>query len=618
MRKNLQLTLSCVLCLLILYWGAFGAFASLQQRPLFVLLVVLLGILMFPLWKNTRRQHIGAVIDTVLAITTALACVRIIRSADDIMTSLPFASVTDIWLCLLLVAAILEISRRAVGLVFPLIVIVTLGYARFGAHLPGALQHRGFDTSFIVETLYLGDLGLWGLLSGIAAGVIAAFTLLGAVLLRAGGAEVMIGVATRISGGSVGGGAKTATIASGLFGMISGSSVANVATTGNFTIPLMKRLGYPAPFAAAVEAVASTGGQLAPPIMGAAAFIMAEIIGVDYLTIAAAAALPALLFYGGVLTSIHRKALRLGLQPLPPEQIPSWRKALNFGKGVLSIALALGGLIGGLIAGKSLQTSAFFGIVGALIGYLLQSAGDSGRDRIEMLRNIVCEATRGVVTIGILLACAQILVAMINLTGIGVSLSGAIVEMADGNLLWVAPLVAVVCLIIGMGIPTTAAYVLVAAVMAPALIRSGVEPLIGHLYVFYYATLSVITPPMCIAIFVAAGIAKERWTPVAAHALRLGAVTYVIPALFLIYPGLLIIGKIGDIAISILAGVVLVISMTMVFGNATITGNRRVDTVIWLTPALITLSGIPIALVASITLLTVTLIFYRKQLSKKG
>ena len=617
MNEKPLLALGGALCLLVLYTGAFGSFASLIQRPLFVLLVVPLGTLMFPLWAGTPYRRLGAVIDATIAAVIVAACVRIIWNADDIMTSLPFATTADIWLCALMVVAILEVSRRVVGPVFPLIVIIALCYARFGSYLPESIQHRGFDTGFIVETLYLSDLGMWGLLTGVAAGVIASFTLLGAVLLRAGGAEIMIGIATRAGGGSAGGGAKIAAIASALFGMISGSAVANVATTGNFTIPMMRRLGYPPPLAAAVEAVASTGGQLAPPIMGAAAFIMAEIVGVDYFKVAAAAALPALLFYSGVIAAVHRAALNLNLRPLPPEQIPSWRQALEFKKGIPAVTLALGGLIGGIVIGKSLTTAAFFGIIGAVIGYIVQGAGGSAKARTAAVCNTIKDASRGIVVIGVLLACAQILVAIINLTGVGVNLSGAIAAAAGGNVIWTAIIVAVVCLVIGMGMPTTAAYVLVAAVMAPALIRVGVDPLAGHLFVFYYATLSVITPPMCIAVFVAAGIAETRWTAVASHALRLGAIVYVIPALFLIYPGLLTYGGGENIALGVLAGLVLTVATSMFFfDGAKITKSRVIDMIVWAAPILLVFSAIPYAPVFGAVALAAALLCRRWRMSQ--
>ena len=613
MRDRLCLALGGALCLLVLYSGAFGSFVSLIQRPLFVMLVVPLGALMFPLWADTPYRRLGAALDAALCLCVVAACATVIGRADEIMTSLPLATDTDIWLCLLLAAAILEVSRRVVGPVFPLLVLAALGYARFGAYLPEPLKHRGFDTGFIVETLYLGDLGMWGLLAGVAAGIIASFTLMGAALLRTGGAEMMIGVATRVGGGSMGGGAKVAAISSALFGMVSGSAVANVATTGNFTIPMMRRLGYPPSLAAAVEAVASTGGQLAPPIMGAAAFVMAEIVGVDYLKIVAAATLPALLFYGGVLTAVHRAALTLDLKPLPPDQIPSWRETLRFDKGMPAVLLALGGLTTGILMGKSLQTAAFFGTVGALAGCALQGGGGSIRAATGIVRGIIEDASRGIVIIGALLACAQILVAMINLTGAGVSLSGAIAAAAGGSVFWTALIVAAVCLIIGMGMPTTAAYVLAAAVMAPALIRAGVEPLAGHLFVFYYATLSVITPPLCIAVFVAAGIAKEPWTAVASRALRLGAVLYCVPALFLLYPGLLLDGGPADIAGGVLAGTVLTVAASMLFfGGIGITGLRGLDILLWLVPIGLALAPLPFAPVLAAVVLIAVLVLRRR------
>jgi len=295
--------------------SAFGVFESLIQRSIFLALVVFVGVLQFPLKLPRGAGWLGYAIDAAIVAATLAACGYIVLYADAIMTSLPTAGRLEIGLTIALVLVILELSRRAIGLVFPLLVATGLAYALLGQYIPGRLGHRGFDMEFVTETLLLGDLGFWGSLVGVAATVIAAFTLFGSFLLHTGGGRAFMDLALRVSGRSTGGAAKIATVASSIFGMVSGSSVANVATTGNFTIPLMKRLGYPAGLAGGVEAVASTGGQLAPPIMGAAAFIMAEILGVEYLRIAAAAILPAVLFYLGVFvtTSFWGMALVLAL-----------------------------------------------------------------------------------------------------------------------------------------------------------------------------------------------------------------------------------------------------------------------------------------------------------------
>jgi len=340
--------LSILLVAFVLYTCGTGPFESIIHRAVFVAILSVLGVFMYPLWSGSRLRPLGIVIDAAMALIAVAACTYVVINYELIMGTLPMAQTHDIIMTACLVAIILEISRRAIGLIFPLIVVVIILYALFGEYVPGRLGHRGFDVYFLTENLFLSDLGIWGMLTGVAATVIAAFTVFGSVLLNTGGGQTFIDIAMRLGGRAPGGGAKIATIASGLFGMISGSAVANVATTGNFTIPLMKRLGYPPAMAGGTEAIASTGGQIAPPIMGAAAFIMAEIIGVDYVRIMVAAALPAFLFYMGVFMTIHVLATEGSLGSVPDEEVPQWKQILHW-RRILPICTALVALFFGIL-----------------------------------------------------------------------------------------------------------------------------------------------------------------------------------------------------------------------------------------------------------------------------
>ncbi|MDN3557521.1 TRAP transporter permease [Halomonas maura] len=578
MREHLTKGLALALGGLILYTSATGPFESLVQRGIFLALVLLLGLTVYPLAAGTRWRPLGLAVDLCLAVGAIAACGYVVLNHQRILVELPWATPRDMLMTGVLLVAILELSRRAIGAIFPLLVIAGLAYAYFGALIPGSLGHRGFDLAFITETIYLGDLGVWGMLVGVAATTIAAFVMFGCLLLHTGGGQTFMDLALRISGRSPGGAAKVATVASGLFGMVSGSAVANVATTGNFTIPMMKRLDYPRPFAAGVEAVASTGGQVAPPILGAAAFIMAEILGESYVRIALAALLPAILFYLGVFVTIQLVARRRGLRVVPDDELPVWRDILR-AERLVPILAALGGLFYGVLSGRSIQTSAFFGILMTFLSFTLFAvlAGKAWRDILAKLLAGLMDAGKGMVIIGVLLAGAQILVAMIGMTGIGVTLASLIVDLGGQSLFLVAAIVGGVCLILGMGIPTTAAYVLVASVLAPALTDIGVEPLIAHLFVFYFATLSVITPPVCVAVFVASGIAQTNWLPAAGEAVRLAAVIYVIPFLLLIYPSLAGFGSWLDIALAACQGVAFVLAFAALMSRASITGRRILD-----------------------------------------
>jgi TRAP transporter 4TM/12TM fusion protein len=607
-RQRAITALSLLLALFILYTSAFGVFESLVQRAIFVALVVCVGVLQFPLRLPARLRPLGWIIDAAIIVVALMACGYVVWQADAIMTSLPTAGPRELFLTAGLVLVILELSRRAIGLVFPLMVAAGLAYALLGQYIPGRLGHRGFDAAFVAETLLLGDLGFWGSLVGVASTVIAAFTLFGSFLLHTGGGQAFMDLALRISGRATGGGAKIATVASGIFGMVSGSSVANVATTGNFTIPLMKRLGYPPALAGGVEAVASTGGQLAPPIMGAAAFIMAEILGVEYVRIAAAAVLPAVLFYMGVFVTVHIVARQQGLGQVPDEEIPTWRAVLQW-RRLLPIIAAFGGLGYGILSGFSLQTAVFYGIVGtvvALVAGRLGGGAAAGEPATKQLASALDDGGKGMVIVGILLAGAQILVAMINLTGIGITLSSMIVGDGTLPMLVVGLIVAAVCMVMGMGIPTTAAYVLVASTLAPALVKIGVAPLTAHMFVFYYATLSVITPPVCVAVFVAAGIAQTPWWAVARQAVTLGAVTYIIPFLFLLYPGMLETTGLLPFLEAAVSGMVFVLAFAHLFGGARITGSRALDSAAWLGVAAIAVYpsrfALPVAVVSFLVL----------------
>ncbi|MCI0509628.1 TRAP transporter 4TM/12TM fusion protein [Chromohalobacter marismortui] len=578
MRDYLTKGLALALGGLILYTSAVGPFASLVQRSVFLALTLLLGLAIYPLGAGTRWRPLAIGIDLLLAASAMVACGYIAINQNRILVELPWATPLDMLMTTALVVTILELARRAIGWIFPLLVVTGLGYAFLGAYIPGPLGHRGFGPAFVTETLFLGDLGIWGMLVGVAATTIAAFVLFGGLLLHTGGGQTFMDLALRISGRSPGGAAKVATVASGLFGMVSGSAVANVATTGNFTIPMMKRLSYPRPFAAGVEAVASTGGQIAPPILGAAAFIMAEILGMSYVRIALAALLPAIFFYLGVFLTIHMVARRRELQVVPDDELPSWASVLR-PERLIPILAALGGLFYGVLSGHSIQTSAFYGILMTVLFYtgFAMLARTAWRDIAGRLLSGLIDAGKGMVIIGVLLAGAQILVAMIGMTGIGVTLASLIVEVGGQSLFLVALIVGGVCLILGMGIPTTAAYVLVASVLAPALTEIGVEPLIAHLFVFYFATLSVITPPVCVAVFVASGIAQTNWLPAAGESVRLAAAIYVIPFLLLIYPALAGFGTWLDIVLAICQGVAFVTAFAALMSRVHVTGNRLLD-----------------------------------------
>lgn len=591
MRERFIVGLSGALGLFVFYTAFFGGFESLIQRAIFVAIIGVLGLAMFPLGHGRGWRPLGLAIDACIGVVLVGACAYIIWNFERIMTQLPWAQWYDIALGAGAVLAVLELARRATGsLLFPAIVALSVAYALFGHLIPGEFGHRGFDVGYLTEVVYLSDRGLWGLLVNVASTTLAAFVLFGAMLLHTGAGQTFYDLSARAGGKSVGGAAKIATIASGLFGSINGSTVANVATTGNFTIPLMRRLKYPGGFAGGVEAVASTGGQLAPPIMGTAAFVMAELINVNYWQIAVAAILPAFLFYLAVFATVHFVAERQKFGRIDESELPEWRDAFKW-KRLAPIVGAVVGLGIGIAQGLSIGLTACYGMIGMMGTSLLISTflgagiGEAG----TTLWKALVDGGRGVVTVGVLLVAAQVFVGVLNLTGFGVAATSAILQAAGGQTYLVAGIMALVCLIAGMGLPTSAAYVLVAAVFAPALIQQGLDALTVHFFVLYYATLSVITPPVCVGVFVAATIAQTPWVQVAGQAMRLAATVYVLPMLFLLYPGMLGNGGTNAIAIALITGVVFCISTASLMAARPVFGRRAASSVLWLAPGALAL-----------------------------
>jgi TRAP transporter 4TM/12TM fusion protein len=580
--------LAITIGLFVFYTSFFGSFETLIQRAIFVAMIIPLSVLLFPLGRGKTWRPVGAAIDFAMCAFVVASTSYIVVNFERIMTDLPFAEQIDIFLGFGTLLVILEMARRSASFIFPLIVGGVVVYAFFGESIPGAFGHRGFDAGYLTEVIFLSDRGLWGMLVSIASTTLAAFILFGALLLHTGAGQTFFDLSARAGGKSPGGAAKIATIASGLFGSISGSSVANIATTGNFTIPLMKSLRYPPRFAGGVEAVASTGGQLAPPIMGTAAFVMAELVGVNYWTIAAIAVLPAFLFYLGVFTTIHLIAKRTGLGAVSQSELPDWREALNW-RRMSPIVAGIAGLAFGIYNGNSIQLTACYGMLGIIGAYTLATLTSGGnlKQVVFTLLRALEDGGKGVVIVGVLLVAAQVFVAIVNLTGVGVAVTSSILALADGNLILIAIIMAVVCLIAGMGLPTSAAYVLVAAVFAPVLIQQGLEPITVHLFVLYYAVLSVITPPVCVAVFVAATVAKTPWTGGASESLRLGVTAYAIPMLMLIYPGLLLQGGPASIGMAVLAGFGFTVSVAAFFAGQPIFG--RFSSLLWSVPAILLL-----------------------------
>jgi TRAP transporter 4TM/12TM fusion protein len=437
------------------------------------------------------------------------------------------------------VLLVLEATRRVAG--WPLVIIVAcfLLYGRFGAFFPGALATTGLSWERLASQLFYGTDFMFGSPLRIAVLVVFAFILFGQVLFNTGGGEVFMKLAQAAMGRFRGGPAKMAVVASALFGSISGSAVANVASTGVITIPLMKRTGYVPAFAGAVEAVASTGGAIMPPVMGAAAFVMTEFLGISYAAVVVAALLPALTYYATLLIQVHLRALRVGLQGLTEEEVPPLGPVLREGwLYLLPIVVLLGAMF---LVDLDAVVAALYATGANLLIALARRHTRSHLHPRKLLRLCV-EVAQGMVQMTIVCAAAGFIVGLVAYTGIGVSLAQGLVGAAGGNLLLLALFTALASLVLGMGMPATACYILVAVLMAPALVTAGVTPLLAHLFVFYFGNLSFLTPPVALAAYAAASIANAPFVATCWQAIRLALAGFIVPFIFLYKPGMALLG----------------------------------------------------------------------------
>ncbi|AXH14648.1 TRAP transporter permease [Malaciobacter mytili] len=437
-----------------------------------------------------------------------------------------------------LLLAVLEMARRAIKLALPLTAIIALAYGLFGHYIPGDFGHQEIPLDSFLGTLVIAEGGIYGSLTGISVNVVAVFVILGAFVGVGEGGNAFMSLSTKIAGRLRGGAAKVSVLASAFFGSISGSASANVASTGAFTIPTMKRLNYPASLAAASEAVASTGGQIMPPLMGAGAFIMAELLGVQYSFIMSSAIFPALLFFFTVWIGIDVFAKKYNLISISNNDIPKINLVLKLSPffilpfGVLLYAL--------IIIKKTPQFSAALAIFISISLLLVNKDWQfSFKEFIFKFLDGCISASKQIATIASVIICAGIIIGVLNITGVGVKITSAILYLSNGELFTALLLTAFACLILGMEVPTTAAYIICVSIAGPILQEYGLSAIQAHLFIFWFALLSTITPPVCGTVFIASGIAQVNWLKVAIKSMKLGLGLYLIPLSFIVNPYLI-------------------------------------------------------------------------------
>ncbi|WP_311342612.1 TRAP transporter permease [Corynebacterium riegelii] len=523
-----------VVSLYHMYTAYFGTPPVLIHRSIHVAMILALAFAMYPPVKKASRTKIPFY-DVILILLSISTAVYVYLNYDDIVRRAGVATMWDVIMAAVLVLLVLEAARRISGWALPILGVLFVLYAVFGREIPGMFRHRGYSWDATFNFLYLTTEGIYGTAIGVAASYIFLFVLFGAVLQKSGMGQFFNDIALALAGQSRGGPAKVAVVASGFLGSINGAAVANVVTTGAFTIPLMKRVGYKPVFAGAVEASASVGGQILPPIMGAAAFIMAETLGMPYRDIAIAALIPALLYYLGVIAQVHLRATRDGLKGISRENLPAVGEVLKE-RGHLMIPLLF--LIYMLFfTGRTILLSALLTIlVTAVVAQLRKTTRMSIQDMIDAL----ADGAKTSVSVSIACAAVGVIVGVVTLTGFGVKLANAIVTIGAGNLLFSLILTMIACIILGMGLPSIPTYIITATMAAPALGQLGVEPLVAHLFVFYFGLFANITPPVALASFAAAGLSGADPVKTGFQSMRLSLAGYIIPFIFVFNPAMLL------------------------------------------------------------------------------
>lgn len=525
--------LSVALVAFQMYTSGFGIFTDTIQRSVHLGFVLVLCFLLKPASKNSPRETIPFY-DIVFAVISAISALYILTIYEKILWDpMEWYGAIDIFFAVSMTLLVLEAGRRTVGWVFMVLFALFMIYAYFGPHFPGMWGHAPFGFNMLFQTFYHTANGLWGTMTGISATMLAMFGIFSAVLSETGGAATFVQMGQNMVGRMVGGQGKVALVASGLFGMISGSAMGNVMATGTFTIPMMKKAGYSSEWAAATSAVGSTGGQIMPPIMGAGAFIMAQFLGVSYLDIAKAAIFPAFLYYLGAYMSIHLISCRDKITVTTGDSSGGITK---FQYIVVLMPIAV--FMYFLIRRFTVDTAAFWASLAGFFTFAFSFVKSEGvRPRaatrtISLGHKICLESASAILTMAALLASAQLVISLIQLTGFGVKLSDLIVSIGKNNLFFCLVLSMFVCALLGMGLPTTAAYVLAAAVLVPPLVSLQLPPLVAHLFVFYYSTLATITPPVCAAVFLSAGIAEADWLKTGILSVLIALPVFIIPYAF--------------------------------------------------------------------------------------
>lgn len=517
-----------------LYTATFGVLDAHLQRAIHLAFGFLLIFLLYPGRKSWSRSSMNP-LDVLLAIVGAASALYIVVNYQELVLRAGMNNETDFVVGVIGTLMVFEAARRVVGWPMITVALFFMIYAFAGPYIPGIMAHRGVQVQELFDHLFFTTEGIFGTPMGVSSTFIYLFILFGSYLEATGLGKFFIDLANAIAGWAAGGPAKVAVLSSGLMGTVSGSSVGNVAGTGAFTIPMMKKLGYRPAFAGAVEAAASTGGQLMPPVMGAAAFLMAEFVGVPYFDVVKAAVIPALLYYIGVWLGVHYEAKKYGLKGTPREELPKFGP-LFMEKGHLALPLAV--IVYLLVSGYTPMRAALAAIVLSIVCACLRKSTRIGFR--EIVQGLI-DGSKGV--LGVLIACATagIIIGVVTKTGVGLKVATALLDLSGGQLLPAMFFTMVTSLILGMGVPTTANYVITSTIAAPALVQMNVPVLAAHMFAFYFGIVADVTPPVALAAYAGAGIAGANPMRCGVIAAKLAIAAFIVPYIFVLAPELLMI-----------------------------------------------------------------------------
>ena len=539
-----------------LYTATFGVLDAQLQRAIHLGFGLCLVFLLYPTKKSWRRDKLHP-LDAILSVLGAAAPLYIVICYKELIFRAGLPTTTDVIFGALGILLVIEAARRVVGIPMVTVVLVFITYAFVGRYMPGLLAHKGLTIDQFVSHVYFTTEGIFGIPLGVSSTFIFLFILFGAYLEGTGLGKFFIDVANAIAGWASGGPAKVAVLSSGLMGTVSGSSVANVVGTGSLTIPMMKKLGYHKNFAGAVEAAASTGGQLMPPVMGAAAFLMAEFVGVPYVEIVKAAVIPAALYFIGVWLGVHFEAKRNNLQGIPREELPKFWEILRE-RGHLAIPLIV--IVWLLVNGYTPMRAA---LVAIFLSIICSAIKKSTRMKpLEIIKGLENGARN---VLGVLVACAAagIIIGVVTKTGVGLKLASGLLDLSGGLLLPSMFLTMITAIVLGMGVPTTANYVITSTIAAPALLQMGVPILAAHMFVFYFGIIADVTPPVALAAYAGAGISGGNALKTGVNASKLAIAAFIIPYMFVLNPELLLVyGVDSDLIFALVTAIVGMVALS--------------------------------------------------------